>query len=68
MAGLRGHDKQQGDPVDAGKPALPEGLKRKPEGTCDKERERNDKIVAGQVAQEKRQQQVPAPGEPAGGE
>ena len=72
MAGLRGQDKQQDDLVNTGKPDLPEGLKRKPIGPGDKpnekERERNDKIVAEQVAAEKRQSQVPSPGEPAGGE
>lgn len=70
MSGLRGRDKQQGDLVDAeaGKGELPEGLQRKPVGpksvgTSDKDRERNE-----QTAESYQEQQIPSPGEPAGGE
>lgn len=61
-AGLRGRDKQQDDLVDAeaDKGELPEGLQRKPVGPSDKDRERNE-----QATQEN---QIPSPGEPAGGE
>jgi hypothetical protein len=45
-----------------GKPA---GSGEKP---SEKERKQNDKIVADQVAAEKRQREVPSPGEPSGGE
>ena len=65
-AGLRGRDKQQGDLVDAeaGKGELPEGLQRKPVGPSDKDRERNE-----QATQKRHQEeQIPSPGEPAGGE
>jgi hypothetical protein len=45
-----------------GKPA---GSGEKP---SEKEPKQNDKIVADQVAAEKRQREVPSPGEPSGGE
>ena len=60
MAGLRGRDKQQDDLVDAAHTSEPDGLKRKRMGPGDSNRERNE-----QVEQER---EIPAPGEPAGGE
>jgi len=63
MAGLRGRDKQQDDLVDAAHTALPENPKRRRVGPDDSNRERAERNA--EVEQER---EIPAPGEPAGGE
>ena len=64
MADARPRDKQQDDLAERARTRSPENSERKRVGPAETIRDRNEQIAD----EAKQEQQIPAPGEPAGGE